>query len=410
LINKIEFSAKNLTSNAGLFLLLEHTNKNEIFDLIDHSLVFDNASTNKIKMNHIKTMLCGNFIGVDKLERLKLLQSDPLINEFAISIKEPETVSRFLGNFSHKTTQMLREINFNVFTKLLRKSKLKSITIDIDSSVVNVEGHQEGAVKGFNPIKPGNNCYNIQFAFCDELKAYITGFVRSGNTYTANGAAEMIKEIIAQIKTDDLEILFRMDSGYFDDDIITTIESTGCQYLIKGKEYPTLASQVTAPTISFTKGDAGRETTELVTKLDTWDKDRRFVVSRVLKTAKDRSQLSFLEGSDYEYFYFVTNTELPSEKVVIAYQKRGNAENYIKEAKYDMAVGHLLLQSFWANEAIFQLMMLTYNLFLMFKIDFANGTEYRQQIKTFRLKYFFLAGKIIRTARSVIMRLSEKYP
>jgi hypothetical protein len=54
-------------------------------------------------MNHIKTMLCGNFIGIDKLERLKLLQNDPLINEFAISIKEPETVSRFLGNFSYKT-------------------------------------------------------------------------------------------------------------------------------------------------------------------------------------------------------------------------------------------------------------------------------------------------------------------
>ena len=27
-------------------------------------------------------------------------------------------------------------------------------------------------------------------------------------------------------------------------------------------------------------------------------------------------------------------------------------KNYVKEAKYDMAVGHLLLQSFWANEAI----------------------------------------------------------
>jgi hypothetical protein len=72
-------------------------------------------------MNHIKTMLCGNFVGIDKLERLKLLQSDPLINEFAISIKEPETVSRFLGNFGYKTTQMLREINFKVFRKLLRK-------------------------------------------------------------------------------------------------------------------------------------------------------------------------------------------------------------------------------------------------------------------------------------------------
>ena len=49
----------------------------------------------------------------------------------------------------------------------------KSITIDIDSSVVNVEGHQEGAVKGYNPKKPGNRCYNTQFAFCDEIKAYV---------------------------------------------------------------------------------------------------------------------------------------------------------------------------------------------------------------------------------------------
>jgi len=242
------------------------------------------------------------------------------------------------------------------------------------------------------------------------LKAFITGFVRSGNTYTANGAAELIKEIVAHIKTDDLEILFRMDSGYFDDDIIETIESAGCKYLIKGKEYPTLASQVTDPYISFTKGDEGRETTELVTKLDTLDKDRRFVVSRVLKPEKDRSQLSFLEGNDFEYFYFVTNTEVGSEKVVIAYEKRGNAENYSKEAKYDMAVGCLLLKSFWANEAIFQMMMLSYNLFLLFKFDFLGISEFRQQIKTFRLKYVFLAGKIIRTARYVVMKLPAKYP
>ena len=50
------------------------------------------------------------------------------------------------------------------------------------------------------------------------------------------------------------------------------------------------------------------------------------------------------------------------------------------------AVGHLLLKSFWSNEAIFQLMMLAYNLFLLFKIDFVRTTEYRQQIKTFRIR------------------------
>ncbi len=60
-------------------------------------------------------------------------------------------------------------------------------------------GHREGAARGYNSKKPGNVCYNIQFAFCSELKAYITGLVRSGNTYAANSAAEMIKETVAHI-------------------------------------------------------------------------------------------------------------------------------------------------------------------------------------------------------------------
>src|SRR5450759_5754431 len=127
-INKIDFAARNLTSNAGLFLLLEYAKANSIFELIDSDLVFDNVSTNNIKMNHIKTMLCGHFVGIDKLERLKLLQGDPLVNEFDISVKEPETVSRFLGNFSYKTTQMFKDINFKVFKKLL---SLKLISLNI---------------------------------------------------------------------------------------------------------------------------------------------------------------------------------------------------------------------------------------------------------------------------------------
>ena len=75
-----------------------------------------------------------------------------------------------------------------------------------------------------------------------------------------------------------------------------------------------------------------------------------------------------------------------------------------------MAVGHLLLKSFLANEAVFQMMMLSYNLFLLFKFDSLHISEYRQQIKTFRLKYVFLAGIIIRTTRYVVMKLPAKYP
>ena len=109
-------------------------------------------------------------------------------------------------------------------------------------------------------------------------------------TYTANGAAEMIKEIVANIKTDALDIMFRMDSGYFDEEIIKTIETLGCKYLIKGKAYPTLLAQLTDVHHLFVKRPEGRETTELFTKLNNWDTDRRFVISRVLKPEQDRAQ------------------------------------------------------------------------------------------------------------------------
>ncbi len=55
-------------------------------------------------------------------------------------------------------------------------------------------------------------------------------------------------------------------------------------------------------------------------------------------------------------------------------------------------------------------MMLAYNLFLLFKLDFLGSSEFRQQIKTFRLKVIFLAGKVIRTAKYVVMKLPAKYP
>ena len=71
-----------------------------------------------------------------------------------------------------------------------------------------------------------------------------------------------------------------------------------------------------------------------------------------------------------------------------------------------MSVGHLLLKSFWANETLFQMMMLAYNLFMLLKFDSLHISEYKQQIKTFRFKVVFRAAKIIRTARYVVMKLS----
>jgi hypothetical protein len=162
--------------------------------------------------------------------------------------------------------------------------------------------------------------------------------------------------------------------------------------------------------LQWAEYDNCKEIAEISMRPDKWERPRRFVVVRRLKPEEERRQRSLIEGNDYEYAFYVTNTGYSNEETARAYEKRGNCENYIKESKYDMNVGSLLLKSFWANEAVFQLMMLAYNLFLLFKFDKLVAQEYRQQIKTFRLKYLFVAGRIIRTARSTIMKLAFDYP
>lgn len=306
---------------------------------------------------------------------------------------------------------MLRDINFKTFKTLLRKKKLRNIVIDIDSRVVNVEGNQEGAVKGYNPGNKGNNCYNILMAFCDELKAYITGFMRSGNAYTANGAAEMIKEIIANLKEDVNNIVFRMDSGYFSEEIAQVIEQARYQYVVKAKEYSNhLDKAYDRPVKIWEDYGYQKQGMFVCMKPDKWNKARKFAVVRELKPEDERKQIGLLESADYNHAMYVTNTTWELAETVKFYEKRGNCENYIKETKYDMNIGSLKMKSFWANEAFFQLMMLVYNTFLLFKLDKLPVSEYRQWILTFRLKYVFLAGKIVKSARQTVLKLLEGYP
>jgi hypothetical protein len=58
---------------------------------------------------------------------------------------------------------------------------------------------------------------------------------------------------MAHLKDEGLKITFRIDSGYFDDAILETIESIGGKYVIKGKGYPTLVAQVTDPSFTFVR-------------------------------------------------------------------------------------------------------------------------------------------------------------
>ena len=50
MIDKIEFTAKNLISNAEILLLFNYTEEEGIFQALDEILLFDNKCTNALRI------------------------------------------------------------------------------------------------------------------------------------------------------------------------------------------------------------------------------------------------------------------------------------------------------------------------------------------------------------------------
>lgn len=65
---------------------------------------------------------------------------------------------------------------------------------------------------------------------------------------------------MAHPKVEELEITFRMNSDYIDEDILEIIELLDGKYVVKGKGYPTLVAQIYGFSISLVAGLSGCET------------------------------------------------------------------------------------------------------------------------------------------------------
>jgi len=229
---------------------------------------------------------------------------------------------------------MLREINFNVFRKLLRKSKLKSITIDIDSSVVNVEGHQEGAIKGYIPKSLGTTA----------ITSSLHSVMKSRLTWLAMLEAEIPIRQMARRKWSrkswpiSKTKVWKLHSAWIAAILTMTSWNHWIIWMYICDQRERVSDSGCAgdrSSIVFVTGEKGRETAELTAALNTWTKPDGLlcpVYWRMKKT--ENNYLSWKAKNTTISFCHQYRTII--SKVVEFYEKRGNCENYIKEAKYDM--------------------------------------------------------------------------
>lgn len=112
---------------------------------------------------------------------------------------------------------------------------------------------------------------------------------------------------------------------------------------------------------------------------------------------------------------FVTDLDAPIDVVTGFYRQRGGAENLIKEANNDAGLAAHPSGRWQTNCVHFQLAMMAYNLncwLMLFNRDEQAKVEDLRHITlaTARLRFLFLAAKIVRHAGAVMVRYSDHYP
>jgi len=409
---KTEFSAFNLTIFGGYSNIFSFFTKSKVFEKLNRFIGVRKRKKIYDKLDYIKLLLTMLICGFKNMNQVSLFNSDTYILKILDLQKIPHVsnIARFLKRFTFKHCQQIVDVKRELFKKFHNIAfNLKKLTIDIDTTVMNLWGHQEGSAKGYNDVKRGNRSYHPIVAFIYETKELLHGVLRPGDTHCSNGAVEFLKELKAMLPYGIGNIIFRIDSGFFDQKILAFLEKMKWFYIIAVKNYSTIVSRVMGiPDSAYRPFDDKSEVAVFHFRMNTWDKKRKFIVQRTPKEHVD-PQLHLFGYTPYEYKIFVTNLDVDPKELILFYHKRGDAENYIKELKYDLNIGKLITDSFWANQAIFQFTILCYNMLVWFKKIFIGKSELRTTIRTFRERYLLIPAKLVKRSRQFVLKLPRDF-
>ncbi len=104
----------------------------------------------------------ASFCGVNRICKIASFTGDGLVRvllKLGKAINE-DAISATLKRLGQKGARDLQGLLLSKKSQWLKESGLTSITLDADSTVKSVCGHQEGAAKGFNTTKKGAKSYH----------------------------------------------------------------------------------------------------------------------------------------------------------------------------------------------------------------------------------------------------------
>jgi hypothetical protein len=279
---KVEFTAKNLTGNAGLVNFGRFIKKLGLPALLsNHIGIVRGANADYQAKDVVIMLILAVLAGAKHMSHVVIIRADSVIRtlfnweEFPVD----STFGRIFKLFTHCNCNELSEIESIVRRKVWGKKWFGRITFEMDSTVKGVFGSQEGATVGFNPKKKGQKSYHPLLCFIAENRECLHSWFRTGSAYSANGCVEFMKECFEKIPKRVWKVFVRADSAFFNGKLLEFLEKMHSGYTIKVK-MKGLVALLEKQNWKKIRNQLGFESNEFEYQCKGWNKPRRFVAVR----------------------------------------------------------------------------------------------------------------------------------
>lgn len=399
------FSDKPVTAWGGLRLMKEMLDRMKMRDVLVRSGVpqpGSNRGYDPVVM--MESFWVCVWAGGVRFAHTALVRFDEALREMFgwKSVGSVSTFTRFFRRFGREEVdQVFGGMNRWFWEQL----SPKTLTLDLDSSVVTRYGEQEGTAVGYNPQKKGRRSHHPLFAFAADIRMVLHAWLRPGNTGTSNGAVIFFEEALGLLGSKHKVGLVRADSGFFVGKFLSFLEQRLFRYIVAVKMNAVVRRQMTGLT-NWVAVDTGIGVSEFFYKAVGWDKERRIVVVR--QSVKERPEAKgkwLVDVPGYRYQAYVTDLELAPVEVWRLYRGRADSENRIEELKYDFGMSGFCLDSFNATEAAFRGVLFAYNLMSLFRQALLQAPK-AVRLSTMRFQCFAIGASLGRRGRGQVLRLS----
>ena len=406
------FTGKNLTTVGGMGLFRRFARKLGVEEELEQSVKFPGREGKYPEGRKLLSLIYALVLDLSRLSDTALLRVDKVFQKIAglSDFPHQSTFSRFLAKFTVPAAKRIGEANVELLMKARNSFQdYYEMTLDFDSHVKTVYGHQQRAGKGYNPKKPGRKSFHPLCCFVGETRDFLWGRFRPGNRYSGQGAKSFLKECLKLLPKGIRKLRARGDSGFFDEDFLEELERRRVEYAIAAKLYRPI--QYLLAGLEYRDIGGGRSVAKLRYR-GSWKKERRMVAIREEITEdKKKKESKLFELKGYSFQVIVTNIEEgKSEEVWRFYNDRANVENMIKEGI--LGYGLDVTPSHWygGNVAHFFLVMLAYNLMNWFKEKVLGQKKEKRMAKWIRQRFLLIAGKLVKRGRKWILNLPVNWP